>query len=82
LHVSKQASSKFTPFCKSLAEKLLGFFSLSFFFGSLHGSKQANKHAPNSIPFCKRTTYRKPFDFFAAWVEANKQACPKLNTIL
>jgi hypothetical protein len=57
-------------------------FYFLFFVGSMHGSKQANKHAPSSISFCKRMTYRKPFDFFAAWVEANKQACPKLNTIL
>jgi len=72
LHVSKQAPSKFTPLCKSLAEKLLGTFFI-FLAACMEASKQ-NKHAQNSISFRKRMTYRKPFDFFAAWVEANKQA--------
>jgi hypothetical protein len=41
LHVSKQSPFKFTPFCKSLAEKLLGSF---FFFWQL-AWKQASKQA-------------------------------------
>jgi hypothetical protein len=47
------------------------------FFGSLHGSKQANKHAPNSISFRKRKTYIKPFDFFCSLGGSKQTSMPQ-----